>query len=161
MKSLKSGLRMAALWEVAQALLRARTVDASEARGTALSSHIMANPAVRIDLSGNIQDLEAVIRQAEPGAEVRLPAGVFMLSRPLVVTQSITLIGAGMDQTRIVCRARELVVRFDSGGPFHARNIPFAHEGEEPAHVVTVVSGPFEFRSCRFTGAVAGQSAIE
>jgi hypothetical protein len=29
-------------------------------------------------------------------------------------------------ETRIVCRARELVVRFDSGGPFHARNITFA-----------------------------------
>lgn len=110
--------------------------------------------------TGDIPDLEELILQAEAGSEIRLVAGDYTLLRPLVVSKPITLIGLGMDQTRIVCRASGLVARFDTAGPFHVRNLTFAHEGDEPAHVVIVAAGPFDFRNCRFTGAVRGEGSI-
>ena len=113
----------------------------------------MANAALRLD-AGDARALNQSIADAEPGAVIQIAAGDYHLPEPLILAKPVTLVGAGMDQTRILCGASGVVVRFDVAGPYAARNLTFAHDGDEPAAVAVVTAGPFDCRSCRFTGAV-------
>jgi parallel beta-helix repeat protein len=66
----------------------------------------------------------------------------------------MTLIGEGMETTRIVCDGEECVVKFSGDGLFSARDIAFVHEGNRWANVVTADRGEVSFIRCLFTGGV-------
>lgn len=55
------------------------------------------------DGSGNLRSLEEAVQQARPGAVIYLKAGIHRLKHPLVIDKPLTLIGEGMETTRIVC----------------------------------------------------------
>jgi parallel beta-helix repeat protein len=105
------------------------------------------------------RSLDKAVQQASPGAELWLVAGTYRLSQPLQIEKAISLIGAGMDQTRVICAAEDCVVRFVGEGRFVARDLTFAHEGELQAHVVEVAAGVVDLQGCCFTGGVGASKA--
>ncbi|MDX2004311.1 MAG: right-handed parallel beta-helix repeat-containing protein [Meiothermus sp.] len=98
-------------------------------------------------------DLVAAIAKAPAGATLRIEAGVFTLTRGLVVDKPLTLIGAGRDQTRVRGDLADFVVSVNTSGRFSATGISFEHFGNKIANVVVVGGGQAVFERCRFSGA--------
>jgi parallel beta-helix repeat protein len=71
----------------------------------------------------------------------------------LEIDVSLTLIGAGMDETEIVSGAAGPVIEFTGSGTFAARGISFRHDGSQAGDGVVVDGGRGDFSGCRFTGA--------
>jgi parallel beta-helix repeat protein len=109
---------------------------------------------VASDGSGDFCDLEEAVQKAQSGTTIHLKAGIYRLKRPLVIDKPLTLIGEGMETTRIVCDGEECVVKFSGDGLFSARDIAFVHEGNRWADVVTADRGEVSFIRCLFTGGV-------
>jgi parallel beta-helix repeat protein len=106
------------------------------------------------DGSGDFRNLEEAVQKAQSGTTIHLKAGIYRLKRPLVIDKPLTLIGEGMETTRIVCDGEECVVKFSGDGLFSARDIAFVHEGNRWADVVTADRGEVSFIRCLFTGGV-------
>jgi parallel beta-helix repeat protein len=106
------------------------------------------------DGSGDFRNLEEAVQKAQSGTTIHLKAGIYRLKRPLVIDKPLTLIGEGMETTRIVCDGEECVVKFSGDGLFSARDIAFVHEGNRWANVVTADRGEVSFIRCLFTGGV-------
>jgi zinc-ribbon domain len=98
--------------------------------------------------------LEAAVREAQAGDILRLKAGEHRLRRPLAVKKPLSLIGEGMDNTRVVCDGEECVVQLQQEGPFMLHDLSFEHEGSRRADVVQVAGGEIDIRRCRFRGGV-------
>jgi parallel beta-helix repeat protein len=113
---------------------------------------------VASDGSGDFCDLEEAVQKAQSGTTIHLKAGIYRLKRPLVIDKPMTLIGEGMETTRIVCDGEECVVKFSGDGLFSARDISFVHEGNRWANVVTADRGEVSFIRCLFTGGVRDEA---
>lgn len=109
---------------------------------------------VEVDGSGDYATLEQAVAVAAPGATITLGPGMYRLMRGLEIDTSLTLIGAGMDETEIVSGAPGHVVQFAGSGSFGAEGITFRHDGKEIADVVVIEEGTGRFSGCRFTGAI-------
>jgi len=109
---------------------------------------------VAVDGSGDYATLDEAVAAAAPRATITLGPGMYRLLRGLEIDTSLTLIGAGMDETEIVSGAPEHVVRFTGSGSFSAEGITFRHDGKQVADVVVIEDGTGRFSSCRFTGAI-------
>jgi parallel beta-helix repeat protein len=110
------------------------------------------------DGSGDFRNLEEAVQKAQSGTTIHLKAGIYRLKRPLVIDKPLTLIGEGMETTRIVCDGEECVVKFSGDGLFSARDIAFVHEGNRWANVVTADRGEVSFIRCLFTGGVRDEA---
>jgi parallel beta-helix repeat protein len=106
------------------------------------------------DGSGNFRSLEEAVQQARPGAVIYLKAGIHRLKHPLVIDKPLTLIGEGMETTRIVCDGEGCVVEFSGDGLFSARDLAFVHEGTKWGDAVRANKGEVQFYRCLFTGGV-------
>jgi parallel beta-helix repeat protein len=106
------------------------------------------------DGSGNLRSLEEAVQQARPGAVIYLKAGIHRLKHPLVIDKPLTLIGEGMETTRIVCDGEGCVVEFSGDGLFSARDLAFVHEGTKWGDAVWANKGEVQFYRCLFTGGV-------
>jgi hypothetical protein len=104
------------------------------------------------DGSGNLRSLEEAVQQARPGAVIYLKAGIHRLKHPLVIDKPLTLIGEGMETTRIVCDGEGCVVEFSGDGLFSARDLAFVHEGTKWGDAVRANKGEVQFYRCLFTG---------
>jgi parallel beta-helix repeat protein len=106
------------------------------------------------DGNGNFRSLEEAVQQARPGAVIYLKAGIHRLKHPLVIDKPLTLIGEGMETTRIVCDGEGCVVEFSGDGLFSARDLAFVHEGTKWGDAVWANKGEVQFYRCLFTGGV-------
>jgi parallel beta-helix repeat protein len=109
---------------------------------------------VEVDGSGDYATLEEAVAAAAPRATITLGPGMYRLLRGLEIDTSLTLVGAGMDETEIVSGAPGHVVRFTGSGSFNAEGITFRHDGKQMADVVVIEEGTGRFSGCRFTGAI-------
>lgn len=114
---------------------------------------ISTTPTVAFD------DLENAINTAKDGAVLHLAAGYYPLSKRLDVQKSITLIGAGKTETRILSSAPGYALSFD-GIQLHLQDIDFEHVGQAESEVVTISNSTFSIQSCRFTGGYSPKSPI-
>jgi parallel beta-helix repeat protein len=105
------------------------------------------------DGSGDYPKLETAIIQAEAGETIILEAGTYRLDKILEIDNSITIIGAGMDETIIASNVTGTVLHFIGDGAYTLEGITVQHEGEIPAHAVVVENGQIDFSNCHFTGA--------
>jgi len=106
------------------------------------------------DGNGNLRSLEEAVQQARPGAVIYLKAGIHRLKHPLVIDKPLTLIGEGMETTRIVCDGEGCVVEFSGDGLFSARDLAFVYEGTKWGDAVRANKGEVQFYRCLFTGGV-------
>ena len=111
---------------------------------------IPLNPAALVEP----KDFAKAVQTAKDGASIALKAGEYRLPRGLTIARSITLIGAGRDETRIVSDGEIFVLKFDSPGSFTARDVSFAHDGTNKADVVVIENGNFNFERCGFSGGI-------
>lgn len=109
---------------------------------------------VEVDGSGDYATLEQAVAAAAPRATITLGPGMYRSLRAMEIDTSLTLMGAGMDETEIVSGAPSHVIRFTGSGTFSAEGITFRHDGKEMADVVVIEDGTGHFFSCRFTGAI-------
>ena len=102
--------------------------------------------------------LRAILADAPPGSEIVLPAGTIPLGAPLVLDRPLTLVGAGMDATRLECAAEGLVVAVPGAVALTIRGVTLAHVGEARADVVRVDDGHLVLEACRLTGGRRGSA---
>jgi parallel beta-helix repeat protein len=113
---------------------------------------------VAADGSGDFRSVEEALQKAQPGATLYLKAGTHRLAHPLALDKPLTLIGEGMETTRIVCDGEGYVVSFSGDGLFSASDLAFVHEGDRWARVVMADKGEVSFIRCRFTGGVRDEA---
>lgn len=99
-------------------------------------------------------NLAVLVRQVPEGGTLELAAGEYRLLSPLRLNQSISLVGAGRDRTRVVSSASGSLLRFEGGGRLVIRGVSFAHQGPAPAEVLVIEGGIFDIQDARFSGAV-------
>ncbi len=102
------------------------------------------------------QALRDAVATAPDGATLKLPAGTYLLDKPLVVSQSIRIVGSGRDATRIVYEGGGSVLRCEGKGTCAALALTFEHRGLLPGSVVDVQCEAIDLRDCCFTGGVIG-----
>lgn len=95
--------------------------------------------------------LENAINSAQDGAVLRLAAGDYLLSKSLDIRKSITLIGAGKTNTRVLSSASGYALFFE-GIQLHLQGIDFEHIGQENSDVLLIQNSTFSIEDCRFTG---------
>ena len=100
--------------------------------------------------------LIATLAEAPPGAEIILPAGTFVLGAPLELDRPLTLVGAGLDATRLECAAEGWVAAVTADVSVTIRGVTLAHVGDAHADVMHVGSGYLVLEACRLTGARRG-----
>ncbi|MDW8243575.1 MAG: right-handed parallel beta-helix repeat-containing protein, partial [Thermogemmata sp.] len=100
------------------------------------------------------EDLARVIASVSAGSVVELAAGVYRLSRPLVIDKSVRLRGVGAGVSVVVSGAEGSVVEFRGGGVFGLAGVTVRHVGDRWADTVVVSGGEVVIRRCRFEGAV-------
>ncbi len=109
------------------------------------------------DGSGDYPTLQDALEDVPAGAVIHLGPGTYRCEDgPFEVNRSLTLAGAGMDETRVVCDVYDHTLGFRRGGLL-ASDITFAHEGASDADAVEVVGGQAEFYRCGFTGGTAAR----
>ncbi len=108
------------------------------------------------------EDLAAVIAAADDGAVLQLEEGTYPLMEGIVITKSITLIGAGMDKTIITgsktvtyLDEKIAMVHFDlESGSLDLQDLTLSYGGTDPSHVLRINNGTFHMSGSRLEGAV-------
>lgn len=103
---------------------------------------------------GDFPDLAQAVAQAPDGARIVLGPGRHRLEHPLRFTRPVHIVGAGSDQTTLVCDGEDFVLRFEGPGPFALSDLAVEHDGVRPAAVIQVLSGEVDFRRILVTGAI-------
>ncbi|MGQ9554239.1 MAG: protein kinase domain-containing protein [Anaerolineae bacterium] len=114
---------------------------------------------LRADGSGDYPSLAEAVQAAPEGATIYLEAGSYKLARPVDIERRLKLVGAGKEQTEIICAAENYVLRVARGTSFIAEDIAFRHEGRAIANVVIVEGGESEFNRCLFQGGIWDKEA--
>jgi len=104
------------------------------------------------DGTGDYPSLETAVDAVPPGSTLILKPGTYHLTAPLVITKSLRLAGAGIDQTVLIGDSGEYVARFAGPGSFSAEGVAFRYEGTDWARVVVVEDGEVNLVRCSFSG---------
>jgi parallel beta-helix repeat protein len=116
---------------------------------------------IAADGSGDYPSLEEALAAVPPESTIMLDPGTYRLKYKLEIDKSISLRGAGMDQTIVVGDDATYVIRFTGPGKFILQGITFRYEGTPWADVVSVKNGDIDFSDCSFTGGVYDDDEIK
>jgi len=110
--------------------------------------------AVRVDPAGggDVATLEEAVARVGRGGVIQLSQGTHMLRGPLEINRPVSILGEGVDATRVVCAGAGFVLRFAAEGRFTARGVCFEHVGSVPANVVEVDAADALVEQCSFQG---------
>src|SRR4051794_35529959 len=86
--------------------------------GSTRRSAVTAPIIVALDGAGDFVSLADAIAQAPGGATLHLGPGTHLLVRPLRITRSLSIVGQGINSTRVACAVAGTVVQFAGDGPF-------------------------------------------
>ena len=109
---------------------------------------------IAADGSGDYPSLEEALAAVPPESTILLDPGTYRLKHKLEIDKTISLRGAGMDQTIVVGDDATYVIRFTGPGKFTLQGITLRYEGTPWANVVSVQDGDIDFSDCSFTGGV-------
>lgn len=106
------------------------------------------------------EQLAAAVATVGSGSTVRLAAGTFELSTPLVALRPITLVGAGDGSgpgigSTITSDAAGAVLIAATSGDLVMSDLALEHEGESGASIVVVAGGGYRFDRIRLSGATS------
>lgn len=110
------------------------------------------NPVTPVALTP--QNLAQVVAQTKDGDTIHLPAGDYMLTEPLMLTKSLTLIGEGMEKVTIHSACENAVIRLEGEHAWTLEGITFKHDGPAWAFGAVVVGGKISIKHCAFLNAV-------
>nr|BAL54191.1 hypothetical conserved protein [uncultured Planctomycetota bacterium] len=106
----------------------------------------------RVSLGG--MSLPEAVQKARPGDIIEIAAGEYTLRQSLVIDKSLTLRGAGRDQTRLLCSEQDFVIKFTGNGQWTLQGLTVEHVGNQWANVVVVEGGVVTITECVLTGGV-------
>jgi CubicO group peptidase (beta-lactamase class C family) len=158
-QDVKAAVRLAAVAALLGALLLASACGPRTAGEPPPRGLIYLSP----DGHGDYPSLTQAVRQAPEGATIVLAAGVYRLPAPLDIYRSVTLRGAGPDQTMVIGTTAGHVLGFSGNGAFSAEGLTFRHVSvgpeSNPSDVALFRGGTVELTDCRFAGATLGENA--
>ena len=96
--------------------------------------------------------LAQALAGAPDHAIIQVPAGSHHLAHGVTLRRSVSLVGAGMDETEIVGSGGEHVLRLDGGGRLGLRDLALRFAGGGVGDVVGVRDAEIEIERCRFSG---------
>jgi parallel beta-helix repeat protein len=96
------------------------------------------------------------IDDVKDGGTVRLRAGTYRLNQPIQVLKSVTIVGEGLDKTKVVGSTGESVIEFNGHTTVTVQGVAFSRSGREGGDAVDVVAATATFTDCTFSGAIAG-----
>ncbi|GBD35124.1 Serine/threonine-protein kinase PknH [bacterium HR36] len=105
-------------------------------------------------VSPNGMSLPEAVQKARPGDIIEIAAGDYTLRQSLVIDKSLTLRGAGRDQTRLLCWEQGFVIKFTGNGQWTLQGLTVEHVGNQWADVVVVEGGIVTITDCVLTGGV-------
>lgn len=100
----------------------------------------------------NASQLLAAIREATADRVIQLQSGNYVLSNALDIDKSLSLIGSGMDTTRIISSVPGHIIRYTGAGVLGLHGLALEYLGDVWSDVVVVTSGSIYFRRCSFEG---------
>ncbi|GBD37618.1 hypothetical protein HRbin36_02754 [bacterium HR36] len=103
--------------------------------------------------------LPEAVQKARPGDIIEIAAGEYTLRQPLVIDKSLTLRGAGRDQTRLLCWRPDFVIKFTGDGQWTLQGLTVEHAGIQWANVVVVEGGFITITDCVLTGGLRDQQS--
>ena len=101
--------------------------------------------------------LEELLIKINDGEKIHIESGEFHLPKPVSITKSVYLQGAGINLTSIICEGEEYVLQFDGKGLFTASGLTFEHKGGKKADVLRVMGGKINLQFCRFSGGMSDE----
>lgn len=111
------------------------------------------------------QDLAEVIAAANEGDTIYLAAGEFTLAQGLEISKTITLIGAGYDQTTITSNVPlsdvAAMIRNSGSGTLSIEGVKILYAGSDPSAVVYVESGQLILKNCYVEGATVSNQGSQ
>jgi|GEM_PF-484698 len=119
---------------------------------------------------GDYDSLIVAVREAPAGATIRLAPGTYTLPRGIDVFRSLTIVGAGADDTIVECEEPGYVLGFESDGRLDLRYLTLRHretpdmtnEGEpEAADVLLARRGRVVLEGCTLSGARSGRLLVK
>ncbi len=112
-------------------------------------------PAATGDGRDTTSALARLLQNTLPDGLVNLNAGTYVLDGPLVIDKSLSIVGAGVDDTLIVSDHGDAVIKVETiFADVSFSGVTFQYQGEDYANVVIVDNAAVDFADCRFTGAV-------
>ena len=111
------------------------------------------------------QNLAEIIAAANEGDTIILGPGVFTLAQGIEINKSLTLLGAGYDQTMIESSAPgedfSAAVMYSGSGLLSIQGITLSYIGSDPAAVLYGKSGSISLKDCYFSGATLSSSGSQ
>ena len=142
--------------KISEKLAAMRATPTSTSTATATATITNTPTPTPIGLS---EDLSAVIANASDGDTLYLEPGTYTLAQGIVIQKTLTIIGAGRDQTKIVTSKtsayleNHALMHFDGEGTLSLKGISLVYEGSDPSSVLKVYNGHLELSDCRISGA--------
>lgn len=136
----KKNIRVVGLWSDDPALVGQ----------PALSGAALVAP----DGNGTHRALSDAVASANPNSVIYLSAGTHFLADKLHLNKPLTILGAGLHQTRVIGTAPEYVIMTDADGPSTFRELTIEYDGEpsERADCLLIRGGQVTVESCVITG---------
>ena len=111
------------------------------------------------------QDLAEVVAAAGEGDTIYLAAGEFTLAQGIEISKTLTLVGAGSDQTMIKFSAPgegfSAAIMYSGSGSLSIQGVKLSYGGADPATVVYVKSGSLSLQDCYIHGATLSDSGSQ
>jgi hypothetical protein len=115
---------------------------------------------VNADGSGDYETLETAIAAVFAGSTIELSEGTFELQEMLVLDQSLTIVGADKDQTRIVSEAETAVILYSGEGPLTIHDLSLHHQGVMAAEVLILQSAEANLSNCIISGGINSEDQL-
>ncbi len=111
------------------------------------------------DGSGDFATLEEAVRGCVSGATIQLAEGEYALAECLMIDKPLTLVGAGITQTRVIGYANGPTLRQTGTGRLTLRKMSFAGSGGVRTNVVELTGAAAVVENCIFDARAAGDGA--
>ena len=105
-----------------------------------------------------VSDAATLLRLAPLGGHLQLAAGHYELSEPLVLKESLSLRGAGAQDTVIALSAAPVALTLEGTGEFRFEGLHFIYAGVSGGDIMNVRDATLKVNGCRFEGAVFGET---
>lgn len=109
------------------------------------------------DGSGEFRTLAEAVDEALPGGIIRLATGEHRVERLLHIEKPLALLGAGMEQSRVIGERIGCIISVHDNPFFVATDVTFEHVGSWPTCVAEVSNEEVSLHRCRFTGGSVGE----